>query len=272
MGKRLLLVNVILGVALVAIRLFFWPAEPERLPVGLVAVDGRIDGQHTMVVTPQTGRVKRLPIAVGDCLVKGQVVAELEDDTLLDRDRQVRRDLEQARARVRFLATELDALARESGTGQGLAAKQESLARAKAQEAKAQTVVDQTETALLARLVTSPVNGVVVGVSSAAGDAVVAGSPLASLVDLDTLHFTGHLSETQAAHLRVGLPGDIRPADMPQRPFPAIVTGLTKGQDRPDTVHVTLTFSGELLRCLLPGQTASALILSQDEVAQASGR
>ncbi|MHC1713392.1 MAG: HlyD family efflux transporter periplasmic adaptor subunit [Solidesulfovibrio sp.] len=47
---------------------------------GFVTVTGYLDGEHTLVTAKVAGRVKWLPVREGDCLTKGQVVAELFEE------------------------------------------------------------------------------------------------------------------------------------------------------------------------------------------------
>lgn len=263
MVRRLLIGNLILGAALLVVRLFFWPAQVVPVPKGLVEVAGHIDGRSVLVDAGSSGRVKRLAVSVGDCLVKGQVVAELEDGDLLVQDQSVRADLKASRERVRQAVTDLENLRRDGGIGEDLAAAQDALAQARAQAERVQQRVDRIETALFARQIVSPVSGAVASLSVAVGSPVEAGKPVASVVDYDSLHFTGGLSEAQGDQLRVGLPGDIRLADLPQHLFPAAVVSLVTGGDQPERVRVSLTFLGEIHSCLLPGQAASALILAE---------
>jgi multidrug resistance efflux pump len=47
---------------------------------GFVTVTGYLDGEHTLVTAKVAGRVKWLPVREGDCLMRGQVVAELSEE------------------------------------------------------------------------------------------------------------------------------------------------------------------------------------------------
>jgi multidrug resistance efflux pump len=47
---------------------------------GFVTVTGYLNGEHTLVSAKVAGRVKWLPVREGDCLTKGQVVAEFFED------------------------------------------------------------------------------------------------------------------------------------------------------------------------------------------------
>ena len=212
----------------------------------------------------EAGRIKRLPVAVGDCLVKGQVVAELEDETLLARDRQARHDLEQARGLVRALDSELEPLRQEAGAAtdrQAMSAREDALRQAKIREGQAQACLDRLETALLAHMIVSPVNGVMAKLPVAVGEDLAVGAPVADIVDLDSLHFTGNLPTAPASWVRVGLPGDVRLAARPHQVLPAVVVALDREPARPGAARVTMTFAGELARCLPAGEAASALIV-----------
>lgn len=257
MARRFLVFNLILGAALLAIRLFAWPTGPDLLPEGLVAVPGHIDGRHVVVASRLGGRLARVPVTVGECVGEGQVVAELEDAGLAARTREAKRDLKQAREAVRRLSPEPDA-----ARPQPEAASQAALVQAMTRERQAQLRLNRLEADRLRRMITSPFTGVVAAVAVTPGDRLAPGAPVADLVDLETQRFTGRLPDAEAARLRIGLPGDVRLPGRPRRTVPAVVVALAKDPRRSGFSLVTMAFAAEQAPCLLPGQPASALLLS----------
>jgi len=176
---------------------------------GLATVHGHLDGEHTLVSGKVAGRVKWLPVGEGDCLTKGQVVAELEGDA-----------------------------------GSSLAD----------------------------RVITAPMDGVVVTKMAKAEDMLQAGSPLIDIVDQNTLFLHATVPETLIGKLRVGLAARVYVDDFPEQPFEATLREVVSNAEAtPDggqasaeqgkPIHVIkLSLKREPNRCLVPGQLAAAVI------------
>ena len=96
---------ILIGLAGVAVaaalarELFFGQGS---LPEGLLQANGRIEGDPIYLNVKVPGRIVALPIEEGDTLVKGQLVAQLEDEAASAR-------LAQAREKVAALAARIEA-------------------------------------------------------------------------------------------------------------------------------------------------------------------
>jgi HlyD family secretion protein len=251
-----------------------------RLPENLVTVDGRIEGRHVLVASRIAGRVKRLAVAPGDVLVKGQVVAELEDDALLDKVVQVRRDLGETLARMHAITRELAAsrldvppVGQAGGIGgarQGIQARERELDGLAAQESRLRSTLEETQVVLADMLLTSPVDGVVAGALAAVGDLLAAGAPVAAIVDAGSLYFQAAVPEALASRLRLGLPGRVSVEGCPGRTFPATL-GFMAAKASPAVAPageagcaIRLFFRDTPVACLPSGQPARAEIRGEE--------
>jgi HlyD family secretion protein len=97
------------GLALVALlavlsagALAVWRLAPPRIPSGVVAVSGRIEGDDSAVAAKTTGRIRQITVREGDHLEAGQVIAVLDDEQIRARERQAEAAVRQAEARVRL--------------------------------------------------------------------------------------------------------------------------------------------------------------------------
>lgn len=93
----------------------------NRVPNGLVQVNGRIEGDSVLVSSKQPGRIESLSIREGDAVVAGQTLARLEDASARARVKQAEAARDVARARVAAARAGLAVMRREVPIGIGAA-------------------------------------------------------------------------------------------------------------------------------------------------------
>jgi HlyD family secretion protein len=98
--RRIALVALPIVVSLAALAV--WRFAPPRLPSGVIAVSGRIEGDDSAVAAKTTGRIRQITVREGDHLEAGQVIAVLDDEQIRARERQAEAAVKQAEARVRL--------------------------------------------------------------------------------------------------------------------------------------------------------------------------
>jgi len=131
-----------LGVAAALVSGYFIFRAPAQAP-GLIAANGRMEGDDIVVATKVAARVAKLLVDEGAVVTGGQELARLDDAQVKARVRQAQQALATLDARVRAAMTTLATLKRqvplEISTAQAVVGEAEAgLAKAKAQEEQAE--------------------------------------------------------------------------------------------------------------------------------------
>lgn len=252
-GAAAVLVVALLGFGLW--RLFF--ATP-KLPPGMIAVSGRIEGDDSAISAKTTGRIRELTVREGDRVEAGAVIAVLDDEQVRAREGQAEAALRQAEAhlaaaeaqRAQAEAThaqakwDRDALAalfkRELVAEQQARAaannektqaavvvaaeRQVGAARADVERARAQLTEAQANRTDL-RIV-APFGGTVATRTAEPGEVVMAGTPVITLIDLAQVYLRGFVPEGQIGRVRVGQPARVYLDSAPTTPIDAFVSRI----------------------------------------------
>lgn len=140
---------------------------------------------------PLTGLVKSVEVKAGDSVRAGDVLATLDTTILEARVAEAQANVDSAATRVRYL--------RRVGPGD------EQLNAAIADVDRANAILAQMQATLGQATLTSPIDGTVVEVDSAAGETVTPGRLVALIADLDSMQIeTTDLSERDVASVQVG--------------------------------------------------------------------
>ena len=100
--RRILVVAALLVVGLGAYAAWRFVLAPPRLPPGVLAVSGRIEGDDSAVAAKTAGRIRAIAVREGDRVEAGQVIAVLDDEQVRSREQQATAAVRQAEARVRL--------------------------------------------------------------------------------------------------------------------------------------------------------------------------
>ncbi|CAN5814925.1 efflux RND transporter periplasmic adaptor subunit [soil metagenome] len=143
-NKRQLIGPGLLGVAAIVIvaGFFYYLAQSRKLPDGLIAASGRIEGERIVAAAKYPGRVVKIFAKEGDTVSAGSVVAQLEDDTFQSRVEQARQVLNATDAQLRGARESLDVTQKEVPMAVSVAAA--GVSQAQAMWAKASAVEQQT--------------------------------------------------------------------------------------------------------------------------------
>lgn len=142
-NKSKFLGPVLLSVAALAIATgyFYYLAESRKLPEGLIAASGRIEGDRIVAAAKYPGRVSKVFAREGDQVVAGAVVAQLEDVSFQAKLEQARQASNASEAQLKAAQGALDIAQREVPMGINLA--DANLSQAQAAYAKAKAVEQQ---------------------------------------------------------------------------------------------------------------------------------
>ncbi|WMJ69346.1 efflux RND transporter periplasmic adaptor subunit [Stenotrophomonas sp. 24(2023)] len=180
----------------------WWPSE--------VRADGSVFAQHEAVVAAAAAglSIARLPADVGDTVVQGQVLAELDDRPLRARQAELQATLEQAEASAQQAAQNAQRALRQRSAGalseQDIQTSVTHARVAQAQVGVARAQLQGNAVALANTRVRAPAAGVLSARLASLGMVPVGGEPLFRLIVDNTLEWRAEVPTAQATRLRVG--------------------------------------------------------------------
>ncbi|NDV12426.1 HlyD family secretion protein [Crenobacter caeni] len=234
------------GVALTALLVFgaWWLNRVPELPAGLVAVNGRIEGDRTLVSSKYPGRLAEVLVNEGDSVRAGDVLARLASDEIDARKAALDAKVTQAaaaltRARAQAEQAERDARRFEALLAQGsverMRAEQIRLLATHAHEATSQARAQLDEARAGAREVAgmqgeltlkAPASGVVLSRLREPGEVLAGGGAVFELVDLDKLHLKVYVPEREIGRIARGQAARLWIDALPATPFDAKVSQI----------------------------------------------
>lgn len=211
--------------------------------------------QEVMLSSQVEGQIKLIHADLGDRIDAGQVLAEIDDEQLRARLREIEAQLAKARAD--------ETRGRELAAGNVISAVEYEAVKTVAAVAEAQRdtlniLIDRTR-------VRSPLTGSVASRAVSAGEYVRSGTPLFKLVADQPLTLRGDVPERFAQELAVGQPVQITVDAFPDRHFAgqlARVSPAVNRENRSITVEAVVENGDRLLK---PGFFANASLVTQSD-------
>lgn len=238
----------------------------ERGPiVSEVMGTGTLEARIAVTVSPKiSGRILEVPVDQGDRVTADDVLVRLDDselkqqvaiaqaqletaksaigrlnadktrsDAVADQARRDNRQIQRAFAGDAATRDEADRAAEtlsiaEAGVASSLAA----LAEGQSELVAAEKNLEYHQARLADTRITSPFDGLIVRRHREAGDIVVPGSAIFSLISTDELWISAWVDETQMSGLRVGQPARVVFRSETDRPYPGTVARLGREADR----------------------------------------
>jgi HlyD family secretion protein len=223
-------------------------ARAERAPIErIVVASGTIEPEQLVDVRAKvSGIVERFHVDAGDRVAAGEVVAELDRDTLESAVREARAVLREAEVARAHAAGELRRRTELFGRGVESAEVLDRMrmedASAEARVARAMATLDRLEQELAWATITAPIDGVVLrrdldpGAAVASVAAVTGGTVVMTVADTAQMHLLGTIDENEIALVRVGQEARIRTDAYPERVFRGRVRKIASLGDRKDNV------------------------------------
>jgi multidrug efflux system membrane fusion protein len=161
---------------------------------------GRTKAKSTVTVTPETsGVVTAVNVAKGDKVTPGQVLCTLEEGS---------RGLAVTQAEAALAQAQLNFDTNAELRQKGLAATNTSTSF-EVQLKSAQAALDQAQRELERTQVKTEVSGVVQDPIASVGSMLAAGTPCATVVELDPMLFVGTVPESRMALAKIGLNAEV---------------------------------------------------------------
>jgi HlyD family secretion protein len=198
---------ILLVLALAAGGYFWWRSARATEPAGLSA-SGAVEAQLYQVAAVIPGRVTRVAVSEGDVVKEGQTLVVLDQSALKLQVDQAEQGVKAARAAL--------SNAKKDGTKADVSA-----ARARLNQAKAS--VELAKVQLGYATVAAPHSGVVVTVTTNAGQNASPGKTLLTLTDPSSLFVRLFVPETQIGSVKVGQQVTVAP-DTPGEPYTGTVS------------------------------------------------
>ena len=213
----------------------------------IVVASGTIEPEHLVEVRSRvSGIIQRFHVDAGDRVSAGQVVAELDRETLEAAVREARAFVNEAEVERDHTALELRR--RQELFSRGVESK-DVLDRLRAQHAgasarveRARATLNRLEQELAYATITAPIDGVVLdrplnpGAAAASVASVTGGTVLMIIADTSQMHLLGVVDENEIARVKVGMPARIRTETYPERTFAGRVRKLASIGDRKSNV------------------------------------
>jgi HlyD family secretion protein len=263
----------------------------------IVVASGTVEPEHLVEVRSKvSGIVERFHVDAGERVKTGQVVAEIDRQTLEAAVREARAVLREADVHRDHLARDLE---RKSALfHRGIESNDEidrvrsEYAGSEARQERARATVQRLEQELAWATIAAPIDGLVLqrelnpGAAVASVASVTGGTVLMTIADTSEMHLLGVIDENDIAAVRVGMDARLQTDAFPGRVFPGKVRKIASLGDRKDNVtsfkvEVTVLEGVEDLRARLSADAdivadvhekalvlpETALIYDGDEVA-----
>jgi HlyD family secretion protein len=230
-------------------------------------------GAEVRVGSRVSGVVARLHVRIGDTVVRGQLLAELETRELSARRDQAAATLAAAGADLQYARTDLQRKRELSATQLLAPAEQDAAERNRAvaeqQYAEAAANLDFARTQLDYSRITAPIGGIVASVATQEGETVaasLAAPTFVTLVDLARLEVWAYVDEMDIGRIQRGQTARFTVDTYPDHEFAGRVTAVYPQAEIRDNVvnYVTVvTFDPPRDRTLRPEMTATVRIAQE---------
>jgi len=188
-----------------------------------LSVVGNLIGDQTVSVVPKTaGRLEEITVKLGDRVNRGQRIAKIEDEEILEQVRQAEAAFEVAKATIRQREADLSLAKTNAERSRNLFQRQllpqqtlddaeakyqsaqAALDLARAQNAQSQSRLDELRITLQNTIITSPVNGFVSRRAVDPGAFVSANAPVVEVVDITRVRLVANIIEKDLRQIGVG--------------------------------------------------------------------
>lgn len=267
---KVALAIILLGTAAAGGGYYWWKQSQDRLPLGIVSSNGRIEADQIDIDTKFAGRLSELRVNEGDMVHAGQAVARMDtrdleaslkraEALLLQAQRAVdeaRATREQWQTQVALAQQQMDRTSylfeRGNSTQELLDQRRQQLNGATAAFNAATARVGQAEHALSAaehevELLTvniadntliAPRDGRIQYRIAQVGEVLPAGGKVLTMIDISSVYMDIYLPTLNAGQARIGTDARIVLDAYPDRPIPAKVSFVaTQSQFTPKTVE-----------------------------------
>lgn len=189
------------------------PAAAPAEDAGRVIAEGRMvtyPGAEVEVAADISGTLVRFLVEEKDRVRRGQLIAELRADDLRAELGEAQARVAEADADIRFADVDIGRaerlLAEEVGTPEAVDRARRNRDAAYARRETALAAVRRLEAVLAKTRILAPISGVVVSRAADSGERIEAGTPLATIANLDRTRIEAEVDEFDAGRVELGDP------------------------------------------------------------------
>jgi len=213
----------------------------------IVVASGTIEPEQLVEVRPRiSGIIEHFRVDEGDRVKAGQVVAQIERETLQAAVKEARAVVEEAQVERDHSLVELnrkvDLFERGVESKDILDQFRADSARSAARLERARATLERLDQELAYATITAPVDGLVLrrdldpGAAAASVASVTGGTVLMTIADTSQMHLLGTVDENEIAQVRVGMEARIRTEAYPSEVFAGRVRKIASLGDRKENV------------------------------------
>ena len=188
-----------------------------------LSVVGNLVGDQTVSVVPKTaGRMQEISVKLGDRVTRGQRIARIEDQEILEQVKQAEAAIEVGKATIRQREADLELAKTNVERSRNLFQRQllpqqtlddaeakyqsaqAALDLARAQNTQSQARLDELRINLGNTVITSPVNGFIARRAADPGAFVSANAPIVDVVDILRVRLVANIIEKDLRQIAVG--------------------------------------------------------------------
>jgi RND family efflux transporter MFP subunit len=249
----------------------------------VLTASGYVVAQRKAAVASKgTGRLEYLRVEEGDKVIKGMVIARLEDQDMIAALEKAKADLEVARADLYDAEQTLSRIktlhASDLASKAELDAAQARQNRVIASIVSSQAAVRAAEVAVENTRIRAPFDGTVLTKDADVGEVVAPFASSASsrgavvtIADMSSLQVEADVSESNITRVRLGQPCEIVLDAYPDVRYPGVVHKIVPTADRAKATVMTKVVFRELDERVLPEMSAKVTFLSGDSAASKVG-
>lgn len=248
----------------------------QKTSAGFTDVSGRIEGREYNVGTKVAGRVDELLIKEGQTVESGDPIAVIYSKQSTAIYESASAKLKEATANLNLAKTEFERYERLFKSN--AVAKTEydhvenAYIRAKEEEVAAQKDVDKASADIEDTKIVAPLSGTIVTRVVRKGEVIAAGTPIATIINMDDLYLKVFLTTETAGKVTLGDEARIYPDAFPGKSFDAFVEYVgekaeftpknveTKSQRAKLVFEIRLKVSDNKERLLKPGMPCEGVI------------
>lgn len=199
-------------------------------------LSGTLQPQQSATIIAETGgTVATAAVAEGQVVSRGTVLARIADESAMDTLRSARVSVQSAETAVAMARRDYERTARLESAG-ALASRDVEVARsqmatAEAQLAQARAQVATAQQRVGDQTVTASISGIISEKSVSTGDVVTPGTPLFTIIDLDTLQLEATVPADAIAQVQPGSPVQLQVRGYPGETFTGTLTRIAPSVD-----------------------------------------
>jgi len=230
--RKTILLVAVFGVVAVSLGLFGYLENSHRHSAGVIRVSGNIEATDIRLSFQVAGKIAELLTDEGKFVHRGDIVARLDKEELLETRQHEQTLLDAAKLNYNWLKDEYNRAENLSAKG-AMTAQQRDAAKSQLDISRAQ--LDAAGASLqLADIklgytdLKTPVDGFILVKSAEAGEVVQPGSTVFAIADLNDIWLTAYVNETDLGKIRLDQPINVKTDTYPDKIYKGRISFISQ--------------------------------------------